>query len=117
MKKFLMLTAFSAALLLTACGGRTDSSTPDTGTNAGRDEKSSGVADDAGDLFSDVAQDGKDIASDVIDDGREAASDVIQGGKDIASDVADGARDMFDDEDGTDDGNYRTDEDGSVKST
>ncbi len=113
MKKFLMLTAFAAALLLTACGGRTDSSTPDTGANAGRNENSSGMTEDDGKLFSDVAQDGRDIASDVIDDGREAASDVIQGGKDIASDVADGARDMFDD----DDGNYRTDEDGSVKST
>ena len=102
MKKFLMLTAFSAALLMTACGGRTDSST----TDSGRDDHSSNVADDAGKLFSDVA-----------DGGKEAASDIVQGGKEIASDVADGAKDMFDGEDGTEDGSYRTDEDGNVKST
>ena len=109
MKKFLMLTAFSAALLMTACGGRTDSSTTDSGH--------SGVADDAGKLFSDVAQDGKDIVSDVADGGKEAASDIVQGGKEIASDVADGAEDMLDGVDGTEDGSYRTDEDGNVRST
>ena len=113
MKKFLMLTAFSAALLMTACGGRTDSST----TDSGRDDHSSGVADDAGKLFSDVAQDGKDIVSDVADGGKEAASDIVQGGKEIASDVADGAEDMLDGVDGTEDGSYRTDEDGNVRST
>lgn len=116
----MILPVLAAALLLTGCGGHRRDMSDDSAVSR-RDS----VVSDGRELASDAVQGGKELASDAVQGGKELASDAVQGGKELASDAVQGGKDVVSEaaEDVSDamhkgdgDGDYRTDDNGRVRS-
>ncbi len=114
----LVLPIAAMAILMTACGTRNDRYNENNRSvripETTRPAQTTVVTDRRG-----VGAAVGDAVSDVVDDGIDLASDVIEGGRDIVSEAADdierAVTDIDDGNDGTTDGDYRTNHKGKVK--